>query len=74
MYEVIEDEYPFFNAQFNSSVLSVTINYLSESAELGNSKIIYPGMKNITEKAFMYVTTAERDAFLNSLRQITKSD
>ena len=74
MIDSVNRTFPFYQKSFNNSVLSVVMNYLSESSNLGPNLIINSKSRNAIEKAFMFVSTTERDCFITSMRQITSTD
>merc|ERR1712062_907773 len=74
MKQDIEDNFPFSEPKFNAAILETTLNFLSESHSIGPFKTYSDGSRKAIEKVFMYVCTAERDCFLNSMRMITLSD
>lgn len=70
----VQSDFLFFNSNFKNALLEITYTYLSEIHYLENIRIRSPGTKASVEKLFMYVSTAERDCFLNSMRMVTSSD
>ena len=70
----IDNNFLFYDANFKNSLLEITYTYLSEIHYLENIRIRAPATKASVEKLFMYVSTAERDCFLNSMRMVTSSD
>ena len=74
MYNMIRKDFPFFQKSFNNNILTVVMNYLSESSYLGPNKVMNDRSRNAIEKAFMYVSTSERDCFITSVRQVTSND
>jgi len=70
----IKEDFPFFDDSFYNKVLHVVMNYLSESSMLGNYSINSLKCRKAVEKAFMFVTTIDRDCFLTSVKCLTDSD
>lgn len=74
MKEEIDENFPFFQNKFNNNILEILLNYLSDNTSIAGIKIQSISSRASIEKAFMYVCTAERDDFINSMRMITASD
>ena len=66
--------FPFYNPQFKNALLEITYNFLSEIHYIDKIKVTEPASRSAIEKLFMYVSTAERDAFISSARMVTASD
>jgi hypothetical protein len=67
-------EFPFFHPNYKNALLEITYTFLSEVHYFGDIKVYSDGSRAGIEKLFMYVSTAERDCFLNSMRMVTASD
>jgi len=67
-------DFPFFSPSYKNTLLEITYTFLSEIHYIDQIKISNPGSRAAVEKLFMYVSTAERDCFLNSMRMVTASD
>jgi hypothetical protein len=70
----IRGRFPFYESNFYNKVLTIVMNYLSEYSTLGVFSVSTPDSKKAIEKAFMFLTTEDRDCFLTSIRSITSSD
>lgn len=71
---IIENQFVFADSNFYNKILHVVMNYLSEYSKLGDFNISTPSSKKAIEKAFMFVTTIERDCCLTSIKSITETD
>jgi len=69
-----KQNFPFFNSVYKNGLLEITYTFLSEVNYLDTIKVKSQGSRAAIEKLFMYVSTAERDCFLNSMRMVTASD
>lgn len=74
MREYVNSEFPFFIEEFSTPLLSTFMNYCLTISKLGRHKMADSNSRNSVEKAFMYITTKDRDCFITSLRQVTISD
>lgn len=68
------DNNPFYMEKINMEILEISINFLNENHIVGGVKCFSDSSRKAIDKAFMYVCTAERDVFINSLRLITIND
>lgn len=66
--------FPFYNPTLKNALLEITYNFLSEIHYIDKIKVTEPASRSAIEKLFMYVSTAERDSFINSARMVTASD
>jgi hypothetical protein len=74
MREYVNSEFPFFIEEFSTPLLSTFMNYCLTISRLGRHTMVDSNSRNSVEKAFMYITTKDRDCFITSLRQVTISD
>lgn len=74
MQSFVEDEFPFYQKSLNNSILNVIMRYCLSTKKLGYNDTINNDSRNSTEKAFMFITTKDRDCFITSLRQVTQTD
>ena len=72
--ELMEKEFCFFDKEVNDSLLFITMNYLSNTVYISLQKGMNPESKAAVERVFLFVTTTNRDAFLNSLKQVKSED
>ena len=72
--DFLYNKFPFNNQDFYNKILHLVMNYLSEFSKIGQYKISSDKSKRAVEKAFMYVTTLERDCFISSIKGMTNSD
>jgi hypothetical protein len=64
----------FNDKEINDSILFITMNYLSNTVYLSHQKSMTPDSREAVEKIFLYITSHNRDTFLNSLKQIKIED
>ena len=74
MVERVTDEFPLSIKGLNNSVLNILMRYCLSTKKLGFNETISDESRITTEKAFMFVTTKDRDCFITSLRCVTQSD
>ena len=67
-------DFCFNDKEINDSILYITMNYLSNTVYLSFQKSMNPDSREAVEKMFLYVTSHNRDTFLNSLKQIKIED
>jgi hypothetical protein len=64
----------FNNRDINDAILFITMNYLSNTVYISMQKSMNPLSREAVEKIFLYITSHNRDTFLNSLKQIKLED
>ena len=64
----------FFEKEVNDPLLFITMNYLSSTVYISLQKGMSPNSRMAIERIFLYLTTTNRDAFLNSLKQVKGED
>ena len=64
----------FNDKEVNDSILFITMNYLSNTVYLSFQKSMNHDSREAVEKIFLYITSQNRDTFLNSLKQIKIED
>lgn len=76
--EFMEDmtlgNYPFFNESQNNIILFITMNYLSLTVIIENQKGTNKVTKSAVEKIFLYITSENKDCFIQSIKQVTGDD
>ncbi len=70
----LKESFCFFDKEVNDSLLYITMNYLSNTVYISLQKGMNPESRMAVERVFLFVTTTNRDAFLNSLKQVKASD
>ena len=70
----IKKSFILFNKEFNDDLLFITMNYLSIDVEILGYRAITDFCKVSVEKIYLFLTTIQRDCFLNSLKQVTVED
>ena len=73
-YEDFVKEFMFFKKEINDPLMFITMNYLSSTVYISLQKSMNPSSRMAIERIFMYLTTTNRDAFLNSLKQVKGGD
>lgn len=71
--EMIQN-FSLFNKDINDAVLFIAMNFLSNNVQIMDYKSTNDFCKVAVEKIFLFLTTTQRDCFLNSLKQITITD
>lgn len=66
--------YPLLNSAQNEMILFITMNYLSNTVQIGNQTSRNETTLEAVEKIFLYITTDDHDCFLESIKQITTED
>lgn len=66
--------YPFFNESQNNIILFITMNYLSLTVEIESQKGTNSETKRAVEKIFLYITSENKDCFIESIKQVTADD
>lgn len=66
--------YPFFNDNQNQIMLFITMNFLSNTVQIGNQRSTNDRTKAAVEKIFLYITTDVKDCFIESIKQISVGD
>lgn len=74
MHDLVKEIFPFSNESLNTSLLMTVMNYLSSNQPIGKFQIMNGKTRALVEKAFMYVSSVEKDYFMISLRQVTITD
>jgi hypothetical protein len=64
----------FNDKEVNDAILFITMNYLSNTVYISFQKSMNLESKEAVEKIFLYITSQNRDTFLNSLKQIKIED
>jgi hypothetical protein len=72
--EEFERGFCFNNKDINDTILFITMNYLSNTVYISMQKSMNPSSREAVEKIFLYITSHNRDTFLNSLKQIKLED